>query len=43
MFSVIGYLLLGYAICVLFPMPVLSRAILDAWARLGDYLKANKA
>lgn len=43
MFSVIGYILIGYCIAVLCPVPILSRSILDAWARLGDYLKANKA
>ncbi|MDB5243776.1 MAG: hypothetical protein JWP57_4402 [Spirosoma sp.] len=42
MFSFIGYVLIGYAIAVLFPLPILSRAILDGWARVGAYLSANK-
>lgn len=29
------YVAAGYAACVLFPMPGLSRLILDGWAKLG--------
>jgi hypothetical protein len=32
------YVLLGYAICVLFPIPWLSRLILDGWKATGAKL-----
>jgi hypothetical protein len=32
------YVLIGYAICVLFPVPWLSRVILDAWKVTGQTL-----
>ena len=31
----------GYCACVIFPMPVVSRAVLDAWAKLGAWVKSK--
>ena len=39
MLSTLFDLLIGYAICVLLPMPWLSRLILDGWARLWARIK----
>jgi len=42
MLTDIFYVAGGYVACVLFPVPGLSRLILDTWARLGKAL-ASKA
>jgi hypothetical protein len=37
------YLLIGYAICVLFPMPFLSRAVLDFWSDIPGWVAKVEA
>ena len=41
MLSTLFDVLVGYAICVLFPLPGLSRLILDGWARLWASIKGG--
>lgn len=31
----------GYVLCVVVPMPWLSRAILDQWSKLGTWIRSK--
>jgi hypothetical protein len=41
MISMIIYLAIGYAIAVLFPMPFISQAIINGWAKIWAYVKSK--
>lgn len=43
MLSTLFDLLVGYAICVLFPMPWLSQWVIWGWARLWASIKGTAA
>lgn len=41
MFSAIGYVLIGYGIAVLMPVPGLSAFIIEKWRAFGAYLRSQ--
>lgn len=43
MLSILFYALCGYVVGIIAPVPWISRAVLDIWAKIGAYIAAKKS